>query len=185
MTNEHDKTAAEATPAEATPAEATPAATTLEQTAISTPIEVPASSPMRAAAPLPPVVDPTPPEIAARDAAALDDSDTPPPAFDPKSAEGIRIQIVDNLKLVFDPEIPVDIYELGLIYQINVSPAREVRIDMTLTSPMCPTAQSLIGQAEQAAREVPFVKDAEVDLVWEPPWDMEKMSEEARLLLGF
>lgn len=115
---------------------------------------------------------------------------TPPaepeePKFDPTSPEGIRAQIIDNLKMVYDPEIPVDIYELGLIYGIDVSEELDVRIEMTLTSPMCPTAQQLVGQAEMAAREVPFVKEAEVDLVWDPPWDMDKMSEEARLLLGF
>ena len=116
---------------------------------------------------------------------ATPDDDAQEVEHDPKSREGIRAQIIDNIKMVYDPEIPVDLYALGLIYGVDVAEDRTVKIDMTLTSPMCPTAQSLVGQVEMAARDVPFVVDAEVALVWDPPWDMDKMSEEARLLLGF
>lgn len=103
----------------------------------------------------------------------------------PDSPEGIRANMIQNFKGIYDPEIPVDIYELGLIYRVDVKPDRSVDVDMTLTSPMCPTAQMLVEQVEMAAKDTPYVTDANVELVWDPPWDMEKMSEEARLLLGF
>ena len=103
----------------------------------------------------------------------------------PNTAEAIHDAIVEGFKTIYDPEIPVDIWQLGLIYGIEVSEDRTVYVRMTLTSPMCPTAQSLVGQVELAAREAPHVKDATVELVWEPPWTMDNMSEEARLLLGF
>lgn len=107
------------------------------------------------------------------------------PAPERGSAEAIELQVEENIKSIYDPEIPVNIWDLGLIYAIEVSADRHVRVEMTLTSPMCPTAQSLVGQVEMAAKEVPFVMEAVVDLVWDPPWDLEKMSEEARLMLGF
>jgi FeS assembly SUF system protein len=103
----------------------------------------------------------------------------------PNTVEAIHDAIVEGFKTIYDPEIPVDIWQLGLIYGIEVSEDRNVYVRMTLTSPMCPTAQSLVGQVELAAREAPHVKDATVELVWEPPWTMDNMSEEARLLLGF
>ena len=103
----------------------------------------------------------------------------------PEAEPVIRATIIDGIKAIYDPEIPVNIWELGLIYKIEVADNKDVNIEMTLTSPMCPTAQQLVGQVEMAARETPFVKEANVDLVWDPPWDMEKMSEEARLMLGF
>jgi len=101
------------------------------------------------------------------------------------SAEAIREQVIENCKAIYDPEIPVNIWELGLIYAVDVTDEKVVHVDMTLTSPMCPTAQSLVGAVEMAARDVPFVTDAIVDLVWEPPWGLENMSEEARLMFGF
>lgn len=103
----------------------------------------------------------------------------------PNTPEAIHAAIVEGIKTIYDPEIPVDIWQLGLIYGIEVNEDRTVYVRMTLTSPMCPTAQSLVGQVELAAREAPHVKDATVELVWEPPWTMDSMSEEARLLLGF
>lgn len=103
----------------------------------------------------------------------------------PNTIEAIHGAIVEGIKTIYDPEIPVDIWQLGLIYGIEVNEDRTVYVRMTLTSPMCPTAQSLVGQVELAAREAPHVKDATVELVWEPPWTMDAMSEEARLLLGF
>ncbi len=101
------------------------------------------------------------------------------------STDAIRTGIVDNIKEIYDPEIPVNIWELGLIYDIDVAENNTVAINMTLTSPMCPTAQMLVSQVEMAAKEAPHVEDATVELVWDPPWDMDKMSEEAKLLLGF
>jgi FeS assembly SUF system protein len=103
----------------------------------------------------------------------------------PESEPVIRATIIDGIKAIYDPEIPVNIWELGLIYKIDVNDDKDVNVEMTLTSPMCPTAQQLVGQVEMAARETPCVNEVNVDLVWEPPWDMEKMSEEARLMLGF
>jgi len=103
----------------------------------------------------------------------------------PTHPDAIRESIVNNIKGIYDPEIPVNIWELGLIYDVDVNEDRTVDINMTLTSPMCPTAQMLVEQVETAAKEAPHVEDARVELVWDPPWDMEKMSEEAKLLLGF
>jgi len=94
-------------------------------------------------------------------------------------------EIVAALKTCYDPEIPVDIYELGLIYDISIDKERFVTIQMTLTSPGCPVAGSLPGEVERKAATVPGVLGAKVELVWEPPWTMEQMSEEARLDLGF
>lgn len=108
-----------------------------------------------------------------------------PNELTPDEPDAIRAVIVDNLKAIYDPEIPVNIWELGLIYDLTVGEDRNVAVRMTLTSPMCPTAQQLVGQVELAAREAPHVKEATVDLVWEPAWTMESMSEDARLLLGF
>lgn len=92
--------------------------------------------------------------------------------------------VVAALKTVYDPEIPVDIYELGLIYKLEVD-AGNVEIQMTLTSPACPVAGTLPGDVESRVREVEGITDVLVDLVWDPPWGMEKMSEAARLQLGF
>jgi FeS assembly SUF system protein len=92
--------------------------------------------------------------------------------------------IIAALHTCFDPEIPVDIYELGLIYGIDIQPSGEVSIRMTLTSPGCPVAGSLPGEVEQKVRSVPGVTSAKVELVWEPPWCMDNMSEAAKLQLG-
>ena len=102
--------------------------------------------------------------------------------MDPKRIEA---DVVGVLKTVYDPEIPVDIYELGLIYEINVNDDLHVDIKMTLTSPMCPVAGTLPPEVEQKVGGVHGVKSAAVELVWDPPWDQEKMSEEARVTLGF
>ncbi len=101
-----------------------------------------------------------------------------------KNSAGLKDAVVVALKTVYDPEIPVDIYELGLIYELEVN-AGSVEIQMTLTSPACPVAESLPGDVEGRVREVEGVTDVVVDLVWDPPWGMEKMSEPARLQLGF
>ncbi len=94
-------------------------------------------------------------------------------------------KIVKALKTCFDPEIPVDIYELGLIYEINVAETKDVTIKMTLTSPACPAAGSLPGEVEIKVKSVEGVKSAKVEIVWEPTWNQDMMSETARFELGF
>lgn len=96
----------------------------------------------------------------------------------------IEAQVVEALRTCFDPEIPVNIYEMGLIYEVKVDAEGLVAIQMTLTSPHCPAAQSLPAEVEAKARAVEGVTDVKIDLVWEPPWDPSKMSEAARLQLG-
>lgn len=93
--------------------------------------------------------------------------------------------IVSVLKTVYDPEIPVDVYELGLIYNIEISDDNEVKIDMTLTSPSCPVAESLPAEVEAKVESLSQVKKAIVDITFDPPWDKDMMSEEALLELGF
>lgn len=93
-------------------------------------------------------------------------------------------QVIDAIKAVFDPEIPVNIYELGLIYRVDTNPDGDVEIDMTLTSPSCPSAQSLPGEVEMNVRSVPGVREVKVDVVWDPPWSQDGMSDEAKLTLG-
>ena len=101
------------------------------------------------------------------------------------SGEELKQCVVEALKTCYDPEIPVDIYELGLIYSIDVSESLEVTVTMTLTSPACPVAGSLPGEVEVKVREVAGVSSASVELVWDPPWDQEMMSDAAKLTLGF
>ncbi|MGH9340007.1 MAG: SUF system Fe-S cluster assembly protein [Acidobacteriota bacterium] len=96
----------------------------------------------------------------------------------------LRKKIVEAIETCYDPEIPVNIYELGLIYRLDVQPSGDVEVDMTLTSPACPVAGSLPPEVEAKVREVPGVKDVKLELVWEPPWSMERMSEAAKLQLG-
>jgi len=97
----------------------------------------------------------------------------------------IEAAVIEALKTCYDPEIPVDIYELGLIYEVDVQPDGKVDIKMTLTSPACPVAGSLPGEVEMRVKEVPGVTDARIELVWDPPWDKEMMTEAAQLTLGF
>jgi FeS assembly SUF system protein len=92
--------------------------------------------------------------------------------------------VISVLKTVFDPEIPVDIYELGLIYAIEIGDDGKVKVEMTLTTPSCPSAQELPSQVEEAVRAVEGVTDVEVEVVWDPPWDQSRMSEDARLALN-
>jgi FeS assembly SUF system protein len=92
--------------------------------------------------------------------------------------------VIDALREIFDPEIPVNIYDLGLIYGVDVSPEADVAVTMTLTTPHCPVAESMPAEVELRVSSVPGVRDAEVNLVWDPPWDPAKMSDEARLELG-
>lgn len=96
----------------------------------------------------------------------------------------IEAQAIEALRTVFDPEIPVNIYEMGLIYEVKVDATDAVTIQMTLTSPHCPAAQSMPAEVEAKVRAIAGVTDVNIDLVWEPPWDQSKMSEAARLQLG-
>src|SRR5512144_240032 len=105
---------------------------------------------------------------------------------DAAPAEGtLRERVEDALRTVYDPEIPVNIYELGLIYDIDITGEGVVRVKMTLTAPSCPVAGVIPGEVEARLRAVEGVTDAEVELVWDPPWDASRMSEAARLELGF
>jgi FeS assembly SUF system protein len=92
--------------------------------------------------------------------------------------------IVAALKTVYDPEIPADIYEIGLIYKIDIADDRAVKVDMTLTTPNCPSAQELPIMVENAVASVPGVGEVKVNVVWDPPWDASRMSDEARLVLN-
>ena len=107
------------------------------------------------------------------------------PAPDPSEPGGALVEaVVEALKSIYDPEIPVDIYELGLIYDVQVSPEGDAVVSMTLTTPNCPVAESMPGEVELRVLAVPGIRDSEVKLVWDPPWDPSKMSDEARLELG-
>lgn len=94
-------------------------------------------------------------------------------------------KIIEALKLVYDPEIPVNIYEMGMIYEIRVKEGGNIYIKMTLTSPACPVAESLPGDVKARVESIEEVNQVYVDLVWDPPWTQDMMSEEAKLELGF
>lgn len=96
----------------------------------------------------------------------------------------LQAAVIDALKTIYDPEIPVDIYELGLIYDVAVDEDGDAVVTMTLTTPHCPVAESMPAEVEMRVLSVPGIRDAEVKLVWDPPWDPSKMSDEARLELG-
>ena len=133
----------------------------------------------------------TPPEAWSIDTGAL----TAPPTVegeapqvgpaDPTETARFQQKIIDVVKTVYDPEIPVDIYELGLIYDIIVDAERRALIKMTLTSPACPSAQQIPSEVRYKVKAIPDIADAWVEIVWEPPWGKERMSEAARLQLGF
>jgi FeS assembly SUF system protein len=105
---------------------------------------------------------------------------------EPKGSAGSELQatVVEALKSIYDPEIPVDIYELGLIYDVEIREDGDATITMKLTTPHCPVAESLPQEVELRVLSVPGIRDAVVNLVWDPPWDPSKMSDEARLELG-
>ena len=103
---------------------------------------------------------------------------------DPVKTLAMQSQIVDVLSTIFDPEIPVNIYELGLIYEIAVDSDHVVGVRMTLTSPGCPAAQSLPVEVVNKLKQLPGITDAQVDIVWDPPWDKDRMSDAAKLQLG-
>jgi FeS assembly SUF system protein len=105
-------------------------------------------------------------------------------ALGPEETARLTDDIVAALKSVYDPEIPADVYELGLIYRIEIGDDRAVMIDMTLTTPNCPSAQELPGMVENAAASVPGVGTVNVNIVWDPPWEPSRMSDEARMVLN-
>ena len=96
----------------------------------------------------------------------------------------IKNKVIEEIKKIYDPEIPVNIYELGLIYKVEVDEKNKVNVDMTLTSPNCPVAESLQKQVKDNIMKIEGVKDVDLKLVWEPPWDKDKMSEAAKLELN-
>jgi FeS assembly SUF system protein len=112
-------------------------------------------------------------------------SPSEPSPIDQIKANDLEARITEALRLVYDPEIPVNIYDLGLIYKIDADPTGNVAIDMTLTSPACPVAGTLPGEVEQRVRSVDGVSSAKVEVVWDPPWGPDRMSEAAKLELGF
>jgi len=97
----------------------------------------------------------------------------------------LATKVIDMLKTCYDPEIPVDIWELGLIYEININESDEVNVKMTLTSPSCPVAETLPPEVEQKIKDLEGVKAAKIELTFDPPWEKEMMSEVAQLELGF
>ncbi|MHB0767603.1 SUF system Fe-S cluster assembly protein [Bradyrhizobium sp. 5.13L] len=105
-------------------------------------------------------------------------------ALPPEETERLTTEIIAGLKTVFDPEIPADIYELGLIYKVEIKDDRSVDVQMTLTTPNCPAAGELPTMVENAVASVPGVGVVDVKVVWEPPWSPERMSDEARLVLN-
>lgn len=117
-----------------------------------------------------PAAPPTPPDVA-----QVEDS--------PPAEEDLEARVIESLKNIYDPEIPVNIYDLGLIYRVEIVD-NFARIEMTLTTPGCPVAQTFPGMVEGAVKQVPGIADAMVDLVWDPPWSQAFISEAARLELG-
>ncbi|PYR10740.1 MAG: SUF system Fe-S cluster assembly protein [Acidobacteria bacterium] len=103
---------------------------------------------------------------------------------DPARTAALKPRIIETLSTVFDPEIPVNIYELGLIYDIIVDASSAVGIRMTLTAPACPAAQTLPVEVRNKIAQIPDVTDVKVDIVWDPPWDRDRMSDAAKLQLG-
>lgn len=111
-------------------------------------------------------------------------SDSADSALSQDELDRLTDQLVEKLKSVYDPEIPVDIYELGLIYRVDVSDEKDVVVDMTLTAPGCPVAGEMPGWVEDAVMSIPGIRTCTVNLVFEPPWDSSRMSDEAKLQLN-
>ena len=105
--------------------------------------------------------------------------------MDKINKQELEEKIIQAMKTCYDPEIPVDIFELGLIYEIAIDDEANIKIKMTLTSPMCPVAGTLPGEVRQTVKAVPNVKDVKLELVWDPPWDKDMMSDVAKVELGF
>jgi FeS assembly SUF system protein len=118
----------------------------------------------------------------------VEESPTIGPAVGPADAAltaELQAKIIEVIKTVYDPEIPVDIYELGLVYEIIVDAQKQALVRMTLTSPACPSAQQIPSEVRYKVKALPELTDASVEIVWEPPWDKDRMSETAKLQLGF
>jgi FeS assembly SUF system protein len=126
----------------------------------------------------------TPAAAAPAESAAADTPKSTGSALPDAEIARLTDEIVAGLKTVYDPEIPADIYELGLIYRIDISDDRDVTIDMTMTTPNCPAAQELPVMVENAVSSVPGVGQTKVNVVWDPPWDPSRMSDEARTVLN-
>jgi FeS assembly SUF system protein len=116
--------------------------------------------------------------------AAPDAGETKPSAIPQEELDRITDDLIQELKKVYDPEIPVDIYELGLIYKVDINDDRHVDVELTLTAPACPVAGEMPGWVEDAARKVEGVRSAKATIVFDPPWDPSRMSDEARLQLN-
>ncbi len=123
-------------------------------------------------------------DLTSQMASAPEVGDEKPSAIPQDELDRITDELISELKKVYDPEIPVDIYELGLIYKVDINDDRHVDIEMTLTAPACPVAGEMPGWVEDAARKVVGVKSAKATIVFEPPWDPSRMSDEARLQLN-
>ena len=106
------------------------------------------------------------------------------PAAEPAALDVLTDKLITQLKTVYDPEIPVDIYELGLVYKVDLSDEKDVVVEMTLTAPGCPVAGEMPGWVEEAVMSVPGVRSCAVNLVFDPPWDPSRMSDEAKLQLN-
>lgn len=145
----------------------------------------------RAVTPVPSSATPAaPPAAASVSPAAFSEtsapaSETPHDPGAPLETGRLREEIIEQLRTVYDPEIPVNIYELGLVYKIDVDADGRAKIEMTLTSPACPSAAEIPADVRRKAELVPGIRSAEVEIVWDPPWTMEFMSEAARVQLGF
>src|ERR1700712_3954294 len=116
------------------------------------------------------------------DATSLDPQATTP--LSTAELDALTDLLIEKLKTVYDPEIPVDIYELGLIYKVDVSDDKDVAIDMTLTAPGCPVAGEMPGWVQDAVKTIPQIRNCTVELVFDPPWDASRMSDEAKLQLN-
>jgi FeS assembly SUF system protein len=132
-----------------------------------------------------PLQDAPPPQPQDQTAAPAE-QDAPDQGFTPDPLKSLELkpQLVEAVSKVFDPEIPVNIYELGLVYDLDVDAASNARVRMTLTAPACPAAQTLPVDVERRVREVPGINDVKVEVVWDPPWTRDKMSDVAKLTLG-
>ena len=118
------------------------------------------------------------------EASAVDQGNGQDSALPAEEIERLTTDIVGALKTVYDPEIPADIYELGLIYKVDIADDRKVMVDMTLTTPNCPSAAELPAMVENAVASVPGVGEVKVNVIWDPPWDPSRMSDEARVALN-
>jgi FeS assembly SUF system protein len=118
------------------------------------------------------------------DAASIDDPQQPTSALPQAELDQLTDQLIERLKTVYDPEIPVDIYELGLVYKVDVSDNRDVLVEMTLTAPGCPVAGEMPGWVQEAIEQIPDIGKVTVELVFDPPWDPSRMSDEAKLQLN-